>query len=95
MINEKKLKLDEYEKEILDAYENDLLEDIDNEEEMEELLYQAALNTKKKSDKITLRVNKAIITSIKVKALKLGMPYQTLINTMLHKLANTDDYLKL
>jgi predicted DNA binding CopG/RHH family protein len=52
-------------------------------------LQQAARHTlNDERVQITLRVSKHNLSKIKAKALREGMPYQTLINSILHKSVN-------
>jgi predicted DNA binding CopG/RHH family protein len=52
-------------------------------------LQQAARNTlNDERVQITLRVSKHNLAKIKTRALREGMPYQTLINSILHKSMN-------
>jgi uncharacterized protein (DUF4415 family) len=53
-------------------------------------LQQAARNTLNGGERvqITLRVSKYNLTKLKARAMREGMPYQTLINSILHKAVN-------
>ena len=53
-------------------------------------LQQAARNTLNGGERvqITLRVSKYNLTKLKARAFREGMPYQTLINSILHKAVN-------
>lgn len=59
---------------------------ISNLDEVKEHLKQAAINTDIRK-KISLRLPQGDLQRIKLKAQKLGMPYQTLINSVLHQYA--------
>lgn len=39
----------------------------------------------KKDKRVTLRINNSVLTSLQKMALKEGIPYQTLITSILHK----------
>ena len=81
---QKKIVLDEYEKEILEAYENGMLKPSESE-----IDYQAvARNTMKKNRKINIRISENDLSAIQRKAVPEGIPYQTLIGSVLHKYAS-------
>ncbi len=48
-----------------------------------EAIARATMNGER--EKITLRISRADLSRLKSKALQEGMPYQTLINSILHK----------
>ncbi|MDR0676264.1 MAG: hypothetical protein LBF97_04395 [Elusimicrobiota bacterium] len=86
----KKWELDEEEVEILEAFENGELKSVDNLEEEKKIAKITAENTLKhlKKDKqITLRLNNIDLEKIREEAQKEGLPYQTLIGSILHKYA--------
>ncbi|MCV6606835.1 MAG: hypothetical protein OIF32_01385 [Campylobacterales bacterium] len=77
--------LDEYEKDILESVENDEWEskgDLDNR--LKEL--QAYVKSQKKKA-ISLRVNENDIYELKKKALENSIPYQNLIQMLIHQFA--------
>ena len=49
------------------------------------LLDEAAGNTLMKDKRINIRISSRDLTSIQKKAAKVGIPYQTLISSTLHK----------
>ena len=76
--------LDEYEKEILDAYEDGKLKPTKPETD-----YQAiARNTMKKNRKINIRISENDLSALQRRAAREGIPYQTLIGSVLHKFAS-------
>lgn len=76
---------DNEELEILEAFENDTLkQSIDFEEEIT-LAKASAKEYLTKSKNITLRLNLADLYGIKAKAIETGIPYQTLINALIHQ----------
>jgi predicted DNA binding CopG/RHH family protein len=79
-----KLKLDKYEKEILEAYDSDEFESILTPKRKKELS-QTAENTFKKDKRINIRLSSRDLSAIQRKALEEGMPYQTLVSSVLHK----------
>jgi predicted DNA binding CopG/RHH family protein len=80
---QKKVVLDEFEKEILGAYENGMLKPAKSR-----IDYQAiAHNTMKKNRKINIRISENDLTALQRRAAREGIPYQTLIGSVLHKYA--------
>ncbi|WP_032139620.1 CopG family antitoxin [Rickettsia tamurae] len=91
----KKYKLTEEEQEILDYFEKgELLElpgkELENQKNIAKI---AAANFFKKSERINIRLPLYDLNHIKRIAAQEGMPYQTLIASVLHKYAS--GYLKL
>jgi len=79
-----KLKLSQEEKDILDSYENNEWISVKNEESMTK--YQAiAQATLKKDEQISIRISAHDLKLLQEKALIEGIPYQTLISSILHK----------
>jgi predicted DNA binding CopG/RHH family protein len=80
----KKIILDEYESEILEAYESGKL--VSSEAGVD---FQAiARNTIKKNQKINIRIADNDLAALKRRAAREGIPYQTLIRSVLHKYAS-------
>ncbi|MBT3347527.1 MAG: hypothetical protein HOM84_05050 [Thiotrichales bacterium] len=77
----KKYSLDGDEVEILEAYENGQL----NGEPVSDTMILAAKETMKKNKNINIRISENDLESIKLLAAKEGMPYQTLIGSLIHK----------
>lgn len=78
------LKLDKYEKEILKSYEAEEFESILTSKRKKEVL-QIAANTFKKDKRINIRLSSRDLSAIQRRALEEGMPYQTLVSSVLHK----------
>ncbi len=76
-----KIILDEYEKEILEAYENGRLKPSKSQADY----LTIAKNTLKKNRKINIRISENDLTALQKKAAREGIPYQTLIGSVLHK----------
>ncbi len=76
-------------------YDDDLHKSIETEEwtsaddadEIRKMLIQAAKNTVSKDYRLNIRLAKSDIDSIKAKAIGLGIPYQTYISSVLHRVA--------
>lgn len=61
------------------------LKPVKNEKEEMEMLKQAAKNYFKKEARINIRLSNPDLRMLKLKAAEEGMPYQTLIASLLHK----------
>ena len=85
----KKIKLDKYEQEIEDNI--DKLVPVSKKEKTR---IDAIIEKARKNISISLRINNYDLEKIKKKADKDGLPYQTLITTVLHKYINDDLYEK-
>lgn len=77
-------KLDAHEREVLDAYEKGKLKSIATKAEIEKLK-AAARATAIKDRRVNIRLSSIDLSDIQVKALEEGVPYQTLIASVLHK----------
>ncbi len=77
-------KLNKEEKEILESYENDEWVSISNELDLKKHRL-AAKNTFKKDKRVNIRISKMDLDLIQEKALIEGLPYQTLMSSVLHK----------
>ena len=64
------------------------LESVTNKEKEMSLLKRMATDSQKKKS-ITLRVSLHDMEAIKIKASKCGLPYQTYINMLIHRDANS------
>jgi len=80
----KKIVLDEYEKEILEAYEDGRLKPSPSQADYREI----ARRTMKKNRKINIRISENDLSAIKRRAAREGIPYQTLMGSVLHKYAS-------
>jgi len=77
-------KLNKEEKEILESYENDEWVSVSNESDIAR--YKAAAkNTFKKDKRVNIRISQIDLELIQEKALIEGLPYQTLMSSVLHK----------
>jgi len=79
-----KLKLDKEEKDILESYENDEWKSVSNESDIAKYKL-AAKNTFKKEKRVNIRISKMDLELLQEKALIEGLPYQTLMSSVLHK----------
>jgi predicted DNA binding CopG/RHH family protein len=84
----KKNNLDREEQEILDSVERGEWEfRKPTKAEMQHYI-QAAKNTLKKDQRLNIRISKLDLNMIKAKAAEEGIPYQTLIASIIHKYAS-------
>ena len=79
--------LDEQERDIRDAIEYGKLVPVPDEEAAKETLVRAARATLAKNRHISIRLSEKDLTRIRAKASELGIPYQTLIGSILHQYA--------
>jgi len=83
--------LDEYEKELLDAVEGtSILESVPVDRERMQLLQAAAkqkLEIVEKKKQISLKIRESDLSLIKQKAKEVSIPYQNIIQALLHKYA--------
>ncbi len=78
------LQLDQEEKELLQSYDND--EWVSASVELDIAKYKAAAkNTFKKDKRVNIRLSKSDLDLLQEKALIEGLPYQTLMSSVLHK----------
>lgn len=77
-------KLDPYELEVLEAYEAGKLKPTAGKAELQRLR-AAARATAIKDKRVNIRLSSVDLLDIQAKALEEGMPYQTLIASVLHK----------
>ena len=78
-------KYTDYEKEILESYDNNewlSTSDIENDKKR---YSQIAKNTILKNKRINIRISERDLTKLKMKSTEEGLPYQTLISSVLHK----------
>ena len=81
----KKTTLDLEEKEILASYERDEWRPVKDPKSEIARLQQYARNTLQKNKRINIRLAERDLAGIQAKAVEEGMPYQTLISSILHK----------
>jgi predicted DNA binding CopG/RHH family protein len=83
-----------FERQVLDEDEQQSASDLaaglyvlaPNQEERMKKWREAAKNTKRKKS-VTIRIPDDIVSFMKIRALEEGIPYQTLVNSILHKYA--------
>jgi predicted DNA binding CopG/RHH family protein len=77
-------KLDPYELDVLQAYESGKLRSTATKAELQKMR-AAARATAIKDKRVNIRLSAVDLMDIQAKALEEGMPYQTLIASVLHK----------
>ncbi len=80
-----KTKLEKYEKEILDAYEKGEMKSIIKSKADLEKYRSAARETLIKDRRVNIRLTTPDLMDIQERAVEEGIPYQTLIASVLHK----------
>jgi len=80
--------LDQEEKDLMESVERDEWQPIRNITEEKEKAMLAARNTLKKDKRINLRLTQKDYHQIQIKAIEEGIPYQTLISSLVHKYLN-------
>jgi len=77
-------KVDAYELKVLESFEKGKLKSVATKGELEKLK-AAARATAIKNRRVNIRLSSIDLSDIQVKALEEGVPYQTLIASVLHK----------
>lgn len=80
-----KKNLTPYEKDILKAFEKGEYTVVDQLKKKKEQYQAYAQATATKNKSISLRVSEKDLGQLKVKALEVGMPYQTLLNVLIRQ----------
>jgi len=73
------------EKELIDSVESGEWQSVQNFEQLKKDLKDAAQKTSIKDYRINIRISKRDVEALKSKALEEGIPYQTLVASILHK----------
>ncbi len=81
----KKQDLDPQEQNLLDSYERGEWRSIKNVAEERSRLVEVARDTSRKDSRINIRLSSRDLDEIRKKAFEEGIPYQTLISSILHK----------
>ena len=84
------MKLDKEEQEILDAYEKGEIKAKSPSKKELRITKSIAENTFRKNRRITIRLYDHDYKGIQKKAMKMGIPYQTLISGMIHQYVEGD-----
>ncbi len=82
------IKYDREELELLESIEKGEWESVKNLEKEKERYKKIASNTIRKDKRINIRISERDLKELQKKALEEGIPYQTLISSLLHKYVN-------
>ncbi len=77
--------LDQDEREILESYERDEWQSVSDLKSESQRYGEYAAATFRKDRRINIRISEKDLTAIQKRALEEGIPYQTLISSILHK----------
>ena len=80
--------LDQEEKDLMESIEREEWRSVKNIKLEKEKAIAAARNTLKKDKRINLRLTQKDYRQIQIKAIEEGIPYQTLISSIVHKYLN-------
>lgn len=80
-----KIKLDKEERDLLGSYERGEWKSVKNLEEEIERHRGYARQTLKKDKRVNIRISSMVLDELQTKAVEDGMPYQTLISSILHR----------
>ena len=80
--------IDQEEKDLMESIERGDWKPVKNFKKEKETAIAAARNTLKKDKRINLRLTQKDYHQIQIKAIEEGIPYQTLISSIVHKYLN-------
>ncbi len=80
--------IDREEEGLMELIERDEWQPVKNIDQEREKAIEAARNTLKKDKRINLRLTQKDYHQIQIKAIEEGIPYQTLISSLVHKYLN-------
>lgn len=83
------IQLSPEEKELLDSYDNEEWESVMSVEELRKY-QEAARNTFRKDKRVNIRMSGKDLELFQARALREGIPYQTLMASVLHKYVSGD-----
>ncbi len=84
----KYFELDKEEEQILEAFQSGKLVRTDNFDKHKKSILEAARATLNKTRNINIRLSEKDLQKLKAKAIREGIPYQTLASSILHKAAH-------
>ena len=84
------MKLNKEEKQILDAYDQGEIKGSAPSKKELEKIKAMATNTFRKDRRVTIRLYDRDLKGIQKKAMEKGMPYQTMISSMIHQYIEGD-----
>jgi len=80
--------IDQEEKDLMKSIDRDEWQPVKNIDQERKKAIEAARNTLKKDKRINLRLSQKDYHQIQIKAIEEGIPYQTLISSLVHKYLN-------
>jgi len=80
--------IDQEEKDLMKSIERDEWPPVKNIDQEKEKAIAAARKKKKKEKRVNLRLTQKDYHQIQIKAIEEGIPYQTLISSLVHKYLN-------
>ncbi len=80
--------IDQEEKDLMESIERDEWQPVKNFDQERKKALETARNTLKKDKRINLRLSQKDYHQIQIKAIEEGIPYQTLISSIVHKYLN-------
>ena len=80
--------IDQEEQDLMESIERDEWQPVKNIDQEKEKAIAATRNTLKKEKRINLRLTQKDYHQIQIKAIEEGIPYQTLISSLVHKYLN-------
>lgn len=80
--------IDQEEKDLMESIERGEWQQVNNFDQEKETAMTAARNTLKKDKRINLRLTQKDYYQIQIRAIQEGVPYQTLISSIVHKYLN-------
>lgn len=80
--------LDKEESDLMKSIENDEWQSVKDLKQQKKAAVEAARNTLIKDKRINLRLSQKDYHEIQIKAVEEGIPYQTLISSIIHKYLN-------
>lgn len=86
-MSKKSIDIEQYEEEILEDFEKGELVSVNDAEESMRKAKEAAHNFMKRDSRINIRISSADLNMIRRVAVQEGLPYQTLLASVLHKFA--------
>jgi len=81
----KKIKLDAEEKELLEAFEAGKVTLTKNQAKEKALALSYVANALRKDKRVNIRISDKDLYELRIKAMEEGIPYQTLMSSVLHK----------
>lgn len=84
----KKIKLDPQEQRVNKDFNDNKFVSVKNLKKEKEILAKLAKANLKKTKNINIRISEPVLLKLKSRAMENGIPYQTLVSTVLHQYAN-------